>query len=61
MEEIFGDFDADDAFDDGVVLSDDEMDKVVYLQKRYDDITNIHDALERKLAAKLLVEELNGA
>jgi hypothetical protein len=56
----FGDFEDDDAFDDGDVFSNVDWDSVSKLQARYDEINVIADPEERKLAAKALVREMNG-
>jgi len=60
MTQGFGDFDDEDAMDDGDVFSEVDWDSVTKLQARYDEVNVIPDPTERKIAVKALMRELNG-
>jgi len=56
----FGDFDEDDVVDDDMPSGPIDWAAVIRLQERYDAIAVLPDPVERKIAAKTLIRELNG-
>ena len=60
MTQEFGDFDEDDVVDDDMPSGPIDWAAVIRLQERYDAIAVLPDPVERKIAAKTLIRELNG-
>lgn len=60
MTQEFGDFDEGDVIDDDMPSGPIDWASVIRLQERYDEIAVLPDPVERKIAAKALIRELNG-